>query len=79
MSLPYTYFKKCFFHKLGPNQVSTFLSEHGGPGVQHIGLHTNDIINCIQTLKEREVKFITPPSAYYSEVKMTFIYIYIYA
>lgn len=52
----------------GPNQVSNFLCEHGGPGVQHIGLHSNDIINCIGTLKKRQVDFMTPPNTYYSEV-----------
>lgn len=52
----------------GPNQVQTFLTEHGGPGIQHIGLHTPNITEAVAALKESGVKFIDPPSAYYSEV-----------
>ena len=53
----------------GPNQVQTFLTEHGGPGIQHIGLHTPNITEAVAALKESGVKFIDPPSAYYSEVR----------
>jgi len=52
----------------GPNQVETFLTEHGGPGIQHIGLHTSNIADAVATLKDNGVAFIDPPSAYYSEV-----------
>ena len=52
----------------GPNQVETFLTEHGGPGIQHIGLHTSNITEAVATLKDNGVTFIDPPSAYYSEV-----------
>ena len=56
---------------LGPNQVQTFLTEHGGPGIQHIGLHTPDITQAVAALKENGVAFIDPPAAYYSEVCCT--------
>ena len=52
----------------GPNQVETFLKEHGGPGIQHIGLHTSNITEAVATLKNNGVAFIDPPTAYYSEV-----------
>lgn len=52
----------------GPNQVETFLTEHGGPGIQHIGLHTSNITEAVTTLKDNGVAFIDPPSTYYSEV-----------
>lgn len=52
----------------GPNQVQTFLTEHGGPGIQHIGLHTSNITEAVATLKDNGVTFINPPSTYYSEV-----------
>ena len=52
----------------GPNQVQTFLTEHGGPGIQHIGLHTSNITEAVAALKDNGVKFIDPPAAYYSEV-----------
>jgi len=51
----------------GPNQVQTFLTEHGGPGIQHIGLHTSNITEAVAALKDNGVKFIDPPAAYYSE------------
>ncbi|KAL3864295.1 hypothetical protein ACJMK2_005989 [Sinanodonta woodiana] len=52
----------------GPNQVDTFLHEHGGPGVQHIGLHTPNIVHAVSTLKERGVDFAEPPYTYYTQV-----------
>ena len=52
----------------GPNQVQTFLREHGGPGIQHIGLYTSNISEAVATLKDKGVTFIDPPAAYYSEV-----------
>ena len=58
----------------GPNQVETFLTEHGGPGIQHIGLHTSNITEAVTTLKDNGVTFIDPPSAYYSEVCHCFDY-----
>ena len=59
------------FGFLGPNQVQTFLTEHGGPGIQHIGLHTPDITQAVAALKDNGVAFIDPPAAYYSEVCCT--------
>ncbi|XP_013382993.1 4-hydroxyphenylpyruvate dioxygenase-like protein isoform X2 [Lingula anatina] len=52
----------------GPNQVETFLEQHDGPGVQHIGLHTGDIISSSQLLRDRGVVFLKPPPAYYSKL-----------
>ena len=51
--------------------MQTFLTEHGGPGIQHIGLHTPDITQAVAALKENGVAFIDPPAAYYSEVCCT--------
>nr|XP_054766066.1 4-hydroxyphenylpyruvate dioxygenase-like protein [Lytechinus pictus] len=52
----------------GPNQVETFIQQHGGPGVQHIGLYTPDIEYTVALLKERGLDFMVPPSTYYTEV-----------
>ncbi|XP_077992679.1 4-hydroxyphenylpyruvate dioxygenase-like protein [Glandiceps talaboti] len=52
----------------GPNQVETFIANHGGPGIQHIGLHTSDIINAVSTLREEQLPLIVPPDTYYSEI-----------
>ncbi|XP_019383918.1 PREDICTED: 4-hydroxyphenylpyruvate dioxygenase-like protein [Gavialis gangeticus] len=55
----------------GPNQVDTFLAQHGGAGVQHIGLYTTDIVSTAQTLAAAGVRFVEPPRAYYSEAGKT--------
>ncbi|XP_060065559.1 4-hydroxyphenylpyruvate dioxygenase-like protein [Ylistrum balloti] len=52
----------------GPNQVATFLTEHGGPGIQHIGLHTPDIVTTVSCLMTSGVEFAEPPYTYYTEV-----------
>ena len=51
--------------------MQTFLTEHGGPGIQHIGLHTPDITQAVAALKDNGVAFIDPPAAYYFEVCCT--------
>ncbi|XP_078589349.1 4-hydroxyphenylpyruvate dioxygenase-like protein [Branchiostoma floridae x Branchiostoma japonicum] len=52
----------------GPNQVETFLEQHGGPGIQHIGLHTPDIISSTRQLRAAHVQLLKPPDTYYSEI-----------
>ncbi|XP_070540735.1 4-hydroxyphenylpyruvate dioxygenase-like protein [Ptychodera flava] len=52
----------------GPNQVDTFIENHGGPGIQHIGLHTSDIVNAVSTLQDEKLPLIVPPDTYYSEI-----------
>eukprot|EP00057_Strongylocentrotus_purpuratus_P030486 XP_781821.4 PREDICTED: LOW QUALITY PROTEIN: 4-hydroxyphenylpyruvate dioxygenase-like protein [Strongylocentrotus purpuratus] len=52
----------------GPNQVETFIEQHGGPGIQHIGLYTPDIEYTVGLLKEQGLDFMVPPSTYYTEV-----------
>ncbi|XP_036427557.1 4-hydroxyphenylpyruvate dioxygenase-like protein [Colossoma macropomum] len=52
----------------GRNQVDSFLQQHGGPGIQHIGLFTKDIVSTAQTMAKAGVEFVSPPPAYYTEV-----------
>ncbi|KAJ1169495.1 hypothetical protein NDU88_001388 [Pleurodeles waltl] len=52
----------------GRNQVDTFLEQHGGAGIQHVGLYTPNIIVAAQVLQDAGVQFVTPPPDYYSEV-----------
>ncbi|KAI8499787.1 hypothetical protein Bbelb_228380 [Branchiostoma belcheri] len=52
----------------GPNQVETFLEQHGGPGIQHIGLHSPDIISTTRQLRAAHVQLLKPPDTYYSEI-----------
>ncbi|XP_002735549.1 4-hydroxyphenylpyruvate dioxygenase-like protein [Saccoglossus kowalevskii] len=52
----------------GPNQVETFLRNHGGAGIQHIGLHTSDIVASTAAITEAGLPLIVPPDAYYTEI-----------
>ncbi|NXG46822.1 HPDL protein, partial [Psilopogon haemacephalus] len=53
--------------KDGSNQVDTFLEQHGGAGIQHVGLCTTDIVATTRALQEQGVQFFTPPATYYSQ------------
>ena len=59
----------------GPNQVDEFLHHHGGAGIQHIGLHTDNIINAVSHLKQSGVDFAEPPYTYYTKVFLWTVYI----
>ena len=50
--------------------MTTFLNHNGGPGVQHVALHTDNIINAVSSLRSNGVQFIKPPPEYYSLVCM---------
>ncbi|XP_042868924.1 4-hydroxyphenylpyruvate dioxygenase-like protein isoform X2 [Penaeus japonicus] len=49
------------------SHVETFLRAHGGPGVQHIGLHTPTMANTVAFMAGRGVVFRKPPPVYYEE------------
>lgn len=51
------------------SQVQEFNEYNSGPGIQHIALHTHDIINCVKSLRERGVQFLTVPDNYYETLK----------
>ncbi|NXJ64062.1 HPDL protein, partial [Rostratula benghalensis] len=51
----------------GANQVDTFLEQHGGAGIQHVGLRTTDIVATTRALQQRGARFFTPPTTYYSQ------------
>lgn len=50
------------------SQIEEYLEFHGGPGVQHIAMHTSDIVTTIRKLKERGIEFLHVPSTYYETV-----------
>ena len=52
----------------GLNQVDIFLEQHGGAGIQHIGLYTDNIVKTIHCLQQNGVIFNEPPNTYYTEV-----------
>ncbi|HYO54055.1 4-hydroxyphenylpyruvate dioxygenase [Archangium sp.] len=46
-------------------QIEEFLTSHGGPGVQHLAMLSNDIAAAIRAMRTRQVEFLDIPGAYY--------------
>jgi 4-hydroxyphenylpyruvate dioxygenase len=51
------------------SQIEEYLEFHGGPGVQHIALATDDIVGTVEALAERGIVFLSTPDAYYDTVE----------
>lgn len=51
------------------SQIQEFLDFYRGPGVQHIALLTNDIIDTVSRLRANGVDFLHVPDTYYEELK----------
>ncbi len=51
------------------SQIQEYLETYRGPGVQHIALHTDDIVQAVAALRSRGVRFLTAPPAYYEDVR----------
>ena len=51
------------------SQVEEYLDFYGGPGVQHIAVATNDIIETVTALRNRGVEFLQVPDSYYVDLK----------
>lgn len=47
------------------SQIDEYLQFYGGPGVQHIAMLTNDILETIRTLRANGVEFLSVPDSYY--------------
>lgn len=47
------------------SQIQEYLDCYGGPGVQHIALRTSDIVSTVRALRDRGVRFLRVPGAYY--------------
>lgn len=47
------------------SQIEEFLHFHEGPGIQHIALHTPDILQTIHILQNNGVGFVSAPGSYY--------------
>lgn len=52
-----------------PGQIDGFLARHGGAGVQHLALLSDDIVAAVGTLESRGVRFLETPDTYYSELE----------
>jgi 4-hydroxyphenylpyruvate dioxygenase len=51
------------------SQIAEYLEFYGGPGVQHIGLATNDIVASVRAMREMGVEFLSTPNAYYDALE----------
>ena len=51
------------------SQIQEYLDSYHGPGVQHIALATPDIVQSVDELKRRGVRFLVPPSTYYEDAR----------
>lgn len=47
------------------SQIDEYLEFYGGPGVQHIALATNDIVQTVRTMRAAGVQFLDTPDSYY--------------
>jgi len=51
------------------SQIDEYLEFNEGPGVQHIALQSQSIVQTIEALKDRGVLFLDTPETYYDEVE----------
>lgn len=50
------------------DQISTFLEQHGGGGIQHVGLGTDNILEAVNHFKGLGACFVAPPLDYYNSI-----------
>jgi 4-hydroxyphenylpyruvate dioxygenase len=50
------------------SQIEEYLDFYGGPGIQHIAVATDNIVETVTTLKSRGVEFLTVPTTYYDDL-----------
>ncbi|MHB1786310.1 MAG: 4-hydroxyphenylpyruvate dioxygenase [Acidimicrobiales bacterium] len=55
---------------LKKSQITEYLEAYGGPGVQHIALHTPRIVPTVDALKARGVRFLEFPAVYYEDARL---------
>src|SRR5881392_2381167 len=51
------------------SQIDEYLDFYRGPGVQHVAMATNDIIETVSGLRDRGVEFLTVPTTYDEELQ----------
>lgn len=50
---------------LKKSQIEEYLEFHGGPGIQHIAVATDDVIKTVRALRARGIEFLRVPDSYY--------------
>jgi 4-hydroxyphenylpyruvate dioxygenase len=51
------------------SQIEEYLDFYGGPGVQHLALATDDILQTVAQLQRQGVDFLKVPHSYYSSLQ----------
>ena len=51
------------------SQIEEYLEFYGGPGVQHVAMATDDIVQTVSALQDRGVVFLGTPESYYDDVE----------
>lgn len=51
------------------SQIEEYLDYYRAPGVQHVALATPDIVTAVRALRERGVRLLDVPAAYYDEAR----------
>lgn len=54
---------------LKKSQIQEYLDYYESPGVQHIALSTDDIVNTVRKMKENGVRFLETPASYYDNIE----------
>ena len=52
------------------SQIQEFLDFNRGPGIQHIALHTNNIVRLIPNLRQAGLSFLKVPASYYDRFQL---------
>ncbi|MCO6006692.1 4-hydroxyphenylpyruvate dioxygenase [Actinoallomurus purpureus] len=52
------------------SQIDEYLEFYGGPGMQHIALATNDILNAVDAMRAAGVEFLDTPDSYYEDPEL---------
>jgi 4-hydroxyphenylpyruvate dioxygenase len=50
------------------SQIEEYLDYYHGPGVQHIALATNDIVDTVTRMRQQGVEFLRVPATYYADL-----------
>lgn len=52
------------------SQIQEYLDEYKGSGIQHLALITDQIVPTLESLKQKQVQFLSaPPNTYYKQLK----------
>ena len=52
------------------SQIEEYLEFYGGPGVQHIAMATDDIIDTVSKLRDQGIEFLRVPTTYYDDLEI---------